>query len=886
MTSSLERLATALADRYRIERELGAGGMATVYLADDLRHERKVAVKVLRPELAAVIGAERFLHEIKTTAALSHPHILPLLDSGEADGSLYYVMPYVEGESLRERLDREGELPIHDAVRVLVEVADALVAAHAKGVVHRDIKPDNVMLSGRHALVTDFGIAKAVDEAAGHQTLTTTGLAVGTPRYMAPEQCAADPNVDHRADIYALGVMGYELLTGNPPFTGRAPQAVVAAHLTEAPVPVAEVRPTVPPDLAALIMRCLAKRPADRLQRTEELLRQLETLSSLLGSGATRSTPWGSGRRRWQVQSLAGTAVVLAALGGMAWRLWRPRPIAIEIANVRQVTHEPTPSLHAAISPDGQVVAYESGYPGRTSIEVRDVAGGRPVALTADWPNQRGQIQPEWTPDGRNVVFVNPRGTDQHGAGHWKVPRLGGPAMRPDSADLAALRGGVVLTIRGDTISARRQDGAETIVRIGIGQVHSFAWRHDGSAVAYVVGDEASNMTWGNTGPSQVWATRMGGTPVLVTDTSSSNRSPAWLPDGTLLFVSNRDGARDIYAVRFDRAGRPRGEPARLTTGLDAYSVSVSGDGTTAAYDRFILRRNIYAIPIPRSGSVSISEARPLTTGNQRVERIALSADRQWIAFSTNLLGNQDIYVMPAAGGEPRRITRDPGNDLAPGFSADGREIVFSSTRSGRSEIFLIGTDGSGERQLTSEPYGAFQPVLSPDGLRIAYNHLGPEGPSIRILQRAGPDAPWLVSTPTALTGGWDPQWSPDGSSLVYEDGGPPLLLNQGPGALHVYPLGGPPRTLFAGGTEGVWVPKAPNWSADGHLVYTRAFESDGTESIYQMSVHGGEVRRLIRFDDPARSVFEGSVQVGNGMIHVVIVEVESDIYVMDLLWQ
>src|SRR4249919_3841300 len=258
------RLAAALADRYRVERELGQGGMATVYLAEDLKHHRKVALKVLRPELAAALGPERFFREIEVAAGLQHPHILPLHDSGEAAGFLYYVMPFVDGENLRGRLTRHGELPIHEAVRLLSEVADALAYAHSQGVVHRDIKPDNVMLSGRHALVTDFGVAKAVSEATGRQQLTTAGVALGTPTYMAPEQAAADPHLDHRVDIYAVGVMAYELLAGRPPFTGRSSQEVLAAHLTQLPEMVSSLRPAVPEALAAIVMKCLAKRPADR----------------------------------------------------------------------------------------------------------------------------------------------------------------------------------------------------------------------------------------------------------------------------------------------------------------------------------------------------------------------------------------------------------------------------------------------------------------------------------------------------------------------------------------------------------------------------------------------------------------------------------------------
>ncbi len=286
----LDRVKSALSGRYAIEREVGAGGMATVYLAEDVKHHRKVAVKVLRPELAATLGPDRFFREIEIAAQLQHPHILPLLDSGEAEGFLYYVMPFVEGESLRERLARHGELPVHEAVRILLEVVDALSHAHKRGVVHRDIKPDNVMLSERHALVTDFGVAKAVSEATGRNQLTTAGVALGTPAYMAPEQAAADPHIDHRVDIYAIGAMGYELLSGRPPFTGSSSQEILAAHVTMAPEPVSVRRPAVPPPLAAVIMKCLAKRPADRWQSAEELRAQLEALATPSGGITPTST--------------------------------------------------------------------------------------------------------------------------------------------------------------------------------------------------------------------------------------------------------------------------------------------------------------------------------------------------------------------------------------------------------------------------------------------------------------------------------------------------------------------------------------------------------------------------------------------------------------------
>ena len=283
MTDPFAALNAALSGHYRIVRELGAGGMATVYLADDIKHRRQVAVKVLRPELVASIGAERFLREITIAANLQHPHIVPLHDSGQFDDVLFYVMPFVDGSTLRQHLQTEGALPLPDAVRILRDIADAMSAAHARGVVHRDIKPENVMISGRHALVADFGVAKAVSQATGHHTMTAAGMALGTPMYMAPEQAMADPNADHRADIYAFGVLAFEVLTGRPPFTGTTPQAIIAAHLTTAAALVTAHRAEVPPPLAAVVARCLEKFPDQRYQTADEILVALD--SALTPSG-------------------------------------------------------------------------------------------------------------------------------------------------------------------------------------------------------------------------------------------------------------------------------------------------------------------------------------------------------------------------------------------------------------------------------------------------------------------------------------------------------------------------------------------------------------------------------------------------------------------------
>ncbi|MDB4879753.1 MAG: protein kinase, partial [Gemmatimonadetes bacterium] len=256
-------LEATLAERYRIEGEAGAGGMATVYVARDIRHGRRVAIKVLHPELSAMLGGDRFLAEIKTTAALQHPHILPLFDSGSADGHLYYVMPFVEGETLRVRLTRETQLPIADAVGIARQVASALEHAHRRGVVHRDIKPENILLQDGQALVADFGIALAV-QSAGGQRMTQTGLSLGTPQYMSPEQAMGEREITARSDVYALGAITYEMLVGEPPFTGPTTQSIVARVMTEEPRPLVAQRKSIPPAVEAAVLTALEKLPADR----------------------------------------------------------------------------------------------------------------------------------------------------------------------------------------------------------------------------------------------------------------------------------------------------------------------------------------------------------------------------------------------------------------------------------------------------------------------------------------------------------------------------------------------------------------------------------------------------------------------------------------------
>jgi eukaryotic-like serine/threonine-protein kinase len=418
MASAAARLSAALADRYRIERELGAGGMATVYLAHDLKHDREVAIKVLHPDLGAALGGERFLSEIKTTARLQHPHILPLLDSGDAGGLLYYVMPYVAGETLRTRLERERQLPIDDALRIAREVADALGAAHAQGIVHRDIKPENILLQGGHALVADFGIALAVQTAAGAR-MTQTGLSLGTPQYMSPEQAMGEKQIDARADIYALGAVTYEMLTGDPPFTGASVQAIVAKVMSAEPERPTLVRKTVPPHVEAAVLCALSKLPADRFATAADFS---AALSSPAAAFPTSSVAFAAGAAggagRWG--ALLAAAVTMAALGlGGGWLLGRAGgtdghasaelSASVMLPDSLQLAPElmmPEGTETLALSPDGRQLVVVARHGATSQLYLRTLSqfGLRPVDGTA------GAQSPFFSRSGDIVYFFGPQG--------------------------------------------------------------------------------------------------------------------------------------------------------------------------------------------------------------------------------------------------------------------------------------------------------------------------------------------------------------------------------------------------------------------------------------------------------------------------------------------
>ena len=588
----MERLAAALADRYRIIREVGAGGMATVYLAEDLKHHREVALKVLRPELAATMGPERFFREIQVAARLQHPHILPLHDSGEAGGFLFFVMPFVPGESLRDRLGRIGELPVQDAVRILVQVADALSYSHSQGVVHRDIKPDNVMLSGRHALVTDFGVAKAVSESKGKDQVTTAGVALGTPTYMAPEQATADPMLDHRVDIYALGVVGYELLTGRTPFGGLSPQQTLVAHVTETPDPIRKYREACPPELEAVLMRCLAKRASDRWQSADELMAALEPFSASSGgmtptqmrpaaeSAATAAAIAAAPRRRTAIiAGVAGVAALALVVWGVSAGLTRgganEAPLLVDLDRV-QLTATGR-AMVPALSPDGARLAFAEQVCSDdgiclADIRVQDVEGaGSTVVL-------RGALTGwtiDWSSDGR-WLLVNGSLSDRWGA--FAIPALGG-APRYLGCCGATMGSGtdtaLVIGLVGDADSVfvvRKVSIADGTVRdsliIGSALLNGPAFQMPGSDRLLTMRDDRS-------GPVALFLLRPDGSALdsIHVRVAMGTRAPVHpLDDGFLVMRASegREDVADVLRFRLNGTDRIDPQPTVLARGLQA----------------------------------------------------------------------------------------------------------------------------------------------------------------------------------------------------------------------------------------------------------------------------------------------------------------------------
>ncbi|HUO51494.1 MAG TPA: serine/threonine-protein kinase, partial [Gemmatimonadaceae bacterium] len=406
------QLLAALAERYRIERELGAGGMATVYLAHDLKHDREVALKVLRPELGAVLGAERFLAEIRITARLDHPHILTLIDSGAAGGLLYYVLPFVRGESLREKLNREKQLSIEEALTITKQIASALDYAHRQGVVHRDIKPENILLHEGEAMLADFGIALGVSEAGGNR-LTETELSLGTPQYMSPEQATGDRQVDARSDVYSLAAVLYEMLAGEPPVTGPTAQAMIAKLMTERPTRVRVVRPSVPAEVDAAVAKALDKTPADRYATAGDFMRALDVRA-----------PAEAPKRRAPAIAVAVTALAIAGAIGALVATKKSSAGAEWVLKDRAQLTFTGGVLYSAISQDGKQLAYWtrhcSGANCQYAVEVQDVGG---TTSRRVFDGATGAYGIEWSPDRRNLLIA---GTVNRRSGYYLLSTLGG----------------------------------------------------------------------------------------------------------------------------------------------------------------------------------------------------------------------------------------------------------------------------------------------------------------------------------------------------------------------------------------------------------------------------------------------------------------------------
>jgi eukaryotic-like serine/threonine-protein kinase len=786
-----------LGDRYDVERELGHGGMATVYLAQDRKHGRPVAIKVLHPELSAVLGTDRFLAEIALTASLQHPHIVGLIDSGTADGRVYYVMPYIGGESLRRRLEREKQLPLRDTLRIATEVADALEYAHQRGLVHRDIKPENILLQGEHASVADFGIALAVQQAGGSR-LTQTGLSLGTPQYMSPEQASGERDLGPRSDVWALGAVTHEMLTGEPPFTGATAQGVLARVLSEDPTPPSARRRSVPPSVDRAVLTALERLPADRYASCAEFAR---ALNAPFPADHSANRP---GVSRWSRAVLA-----LGVLGAVAGYLLGHRAPPERVSGdppLRRFTimlPDTAPLAIGtgrpvlAIAPDGGTLVYVGRVQGENRVLARDLRTDSVRAL----PGGSGATGPVVSPSGRVAAF-------------WVGPTLvsaefaGGHARTIERVTVVT-RGTALLS---DSTAAVASDPNGTILAVPLQQPvtrESLVWltgrpelTNDSHAWPEVLpGGGAILYAIANGEPSS-WSIAVRALPdgderILV----EGGSQPRYARSGHLVFL--REDA--LWAVPFDVEklqvrGRPvMVQPGVLTEpdGLAHYAVSAEGTLVYAPGGGWRpARRVVWVSP---TGAV---EAAPLPPA--MYESVALAPDGRRIALATADGSNHDVALGDLRRGTLVPLTRDPGEDGSPVWSADGRRLAYATEQWGGAPKAAIADLVLGGSHLAADTnYGFSGPTSwGRDGrlfLTTASLGLGPTrtGSDIVVLEQSGR----RVWQQTAADEG-RAAISPDGRWVAYvsnETGRDQVYLRSSTGE------GTPVPVSTDGGTEPRW---------------------------------------------------------------------------------
>ncbi len=857
------RLSAALADRYRLDRKLGQGGMAVVYLAEELKHGRKVAIKVLNPELCAVIGRDRFLAEIRTTASLQHPHVLGLIDSGEADGLLYYVMPFVEGETLRARLTREKQLPLDDALQLTREVASALEFAHKLGIVHRDIKPENILLQDGQALVADFGIALAVQQAGGSR-MTQTGMSLGTPAYMSPEQAMGERDIDRRSDLYSLAIVLYESLVGEPPYDGATPLAITARKLSEPVPPLRSVREGVPQSVETAIVRALARARADRYRSCAEFTVALE-------AAPFTSTPAPRGRDRRMLWLAGSAAGVLLIAGALALTLRRPLPATVHIGKRTIVATGAGPSLVPDLSPDGKLVTFTSTTGAVETVWVQQADGGNPIQVAKQLDNPRFGV---FSPAGDRILLMATGGL-------FIVPTLGGQArlVVPSRGTRGLLWGtwspdaSRIAYVLDDTLFTQRIDSAPTAIAHGA-ELHSPAWSPDGRWIAFVSGNKFTY--YGNVAPSALHLVpAVGGPEHAITDSSALNSSPAWLPGSrALLFISNRDGGRDVYQLPLKASGAPAGAPTRVTTGLDVGRISLSADGRKLAWSVVTRTANIWSLPILPRDSQPMSRARQETSGRQLIENLDISPDSRWLVYDSDRSGNQDIWRIPLAGGPPEQVTDDPADDFQPAVSPDGREVAFHSMRTGNRDIFVAPIAGGPATRISTALADDADVAWSPDGRALIWESQGRSNAAAWIARRRS-DGAWMAPELLPLGRAQNVAWSPDGRWISYADSVGTALWS---------PVDGARRRLATGVRMEFYT-----WAEDGHSLRGSALVRDGAGGLdslrwatLELTVDGKQ--RVLAYPDSALKDEVGGATARGGRLYFTLIRNEANVWVGDVL--